>query len=205
MFKLLTFFFQKKNRKTKQYYSLFIGESSLGDICTLFNNIPEKKTIVNNKIQFQKLAFGISPFKTRLKLGNPDCSHKFEYDTLHHKIYTYKNIGKLRDLIVNCHFFNNKLHYIQTCIRHPDHESIMKLSAIIEKRYGYALLDINSEFALTNEKSEILFYTFNLDINIYHFSGNQQITESIRKEFLNQKSKSLAAKQIEGKILEEII
>jgi hypothetical protein len=205
MFKFFTFFFPAKNRKTKQYFSLFIGESTLQDVCALFNHIPHKKIIVNKRIQFQKLAFGISPFKTRLKLGLPACRHKFEYDNLQHKIYTYKNIGKLRDLIVNCHFFNNKLHYIQTCMRHPDQESILKLSEIIEKRYACELRDINSEFALTNEQGEVLYYIFNLDINVYHFSGNHQITESICKEILNQKSKLLAARQKEVNILEEII
>jgi hypothetical protein len=204
MFNLITFLFPKY-RKTKQYYSLFIGESSLEDVFMLINNIPTQKIHVTGKIKFQKLPYGISRNKTRLLLGYPDCTHKFEYEDLHHTIYTYDNIGKVPGLIANCHFFDNRLHYIQTCIRHPDSEAKNKVAGIFKKRYDYELQDIDTVFALTNETGEVLYYNFNIDINLYHFSANHYITDRIRKAFLNQKSKLLAAKQKEVNILEEII
>jgi hypothetical protein len=204
MFRLFSFFFTK-NRKPKEYYSLFIGETSLGDVCALFNNLPSEKIPVEGKIRFQQLSFGTSPHKARLILGYPDCRHKYEYEKLQHKIYTYSNIGKFRGLIANCHFFNNQLHYIQTCIRNPDAETIDKLTALFERRYGYKLKDINSSFALMNEKGEILFYNFNVHINLYHFSANQEIPELIRKECISMRSKQIASKLKEINILEEII
>jgi hypothetical protein len=204
MFNFIKFFFSKY-RKPKQYYSLFIGENSLEDIFTLYNTLPAQKILVNGKIEFQKLPFGISRNKARLILGSPDCIHKFDYEDLQHTIFTYNNIGKVAGLIANCHFFDNQFHYVQTCIRHPDREAIKKLEGIFQKRYGYQLQDINSVFALTNEVGEVLYYNFNVDINLYHFSANHNITDRIRTAFLNQKSKLFEAKQKEVNILEEII
>jgi hypothetical protein len=97
------------------------------------------------------------------------------------------------------------LFYIQTSIRHLDVETIEKLTGLFERHYGYQLKDFNSSFALSNEKGELLFYHYNVYINLYHFSANQEILELIRKEFNNQKSILVASKQKEINILEEII
>lgn len=138
-------------------------------------------------------------------MGCPDCRHKFTYKTFQHKIYTYNNIGRSHGLIANCHFFNNQLHYIQTCIRHPDAAIIEKLTVLFEKHFNYELKNIHSSFALTNEKGEVLFFHYNVYINIYHFSANREIEELIRREYINQEIIMNESKQKEINVLEEII